>query len=862
MTSPELSVKRRLRAINILVIASALIGVMGGYEIARGAYLHKLNFLHVKYAYELNDYVASMSPAAFDRDHAIRLVGLIGDQSQGCLDAAGPPQRLAMAVIGTGRAIKLCQQDVDLATRTLDALRSARTPDALNAAMINLPAAGAQFNRNSELFEPLVDRTVQTIFWSMMAVLTLKGVIIAALVYTLSKRVRGSYEQVAAIDRQTQDLNKQLQQTVEALKVARDDLDLIFNHIPIRVWMKDAEGRLLRVNRAAAASLGGTPDQFEGRLLADFFPEKAKLMEATDRDVLASGQVLSGLIDRVERPDGSVDFHQVHKTPYSDPQTGRQVVLVAAVDITEQKRVEASLRAAQERLKFAMEGSSDGYWELDIPQDNLFCSDRFLELLNFDASLGTLSSADLREMVHPDDVQDVWARTVNHFKTRAPFAVQFRMKNRHGNYRWFRARGQAVWNDTGRAVRIAGTISDIEALVAARERAEAASRLKSEFLANMSHEIRTPMNGVLGMASALARTPLSDSQKRMVSVITESGAALLSVISDVLDFSKIEAGRMDIEHAPFDLDAVFRSVENLYTLKAHEKGLSFSAYLEPAARGEYLGDAARIRQILHNLVSNAIKFTEIGEVRVHGRRRRTPEGTAEIVFTVSDTGVGIAPDAQARLFDSFTQADASTTRKFGGTGLGLAICKKLCALMKGWIRLRSASENGSVFEFGLPLQPATQTASPDPVEVNATPKLQRALRVLIAEDNSTNQLVLRALLEPSGSDLSLVTDGLAAVEAWRAGEFDLILMDVQMPKLDGVDASRRIRDIERSEGRAPTPIIALTANAMTHQVAVYLEAGMDAHVPKPIDPIALFTAMNTLTGARPARVDDALSAAV
>jgi signal transduction histidine kinase/CheY-like chemotaxis protein len=376
--------------------------------------------------------------------------------------------------------------------------------------------------------------------------------------------------------------------------------------------------------------------------------------------------------------------------------------------------------------------------------------------------------------------------------------------------------------------------------------AEAANGAKSAFLATMSHEIRTPLNGVLGMAQAMAADHLSGLQRERLEVIRQSGEALLAILNDVLDLSKIEAGRFELEQVEFDLGDLMKGAHSAFTALANKKGLSFALTVEEPARGVYRGDPTRVRQILYNLISNALKFTEHGEVRVIAAEVGTDAGQA-LSLMVSDTGVGIAPDRVNALFEKFTQADASTTRRYGGTGLGLSICRELASLMGGEIRVESRIGDGSIFIVRLPLEKVGEALAPQFAAPPApSPQTEAALpriRVLAAEDNTVNQLVLKTLLHQIGVDPHVVDNGEQAVEAWKAAPWDVILMDMQMPVMDGLGATRAIREAEAAMGRARTPIIALTANAMSHQIELCRAAGMDGHVAKPIESARLFAAL-------------------
>jgi signal transduction histidine kinase len=373
-------------------------------------------------------------------------------------------------------------------------------------------------------------------------------------------------------------------------------------------------------------------------------------------------------------------------------------------------------------------------------------------------------------------------------------------------------------------------------LAQARDRAEAGDRAKSEFIANMSHEIRTPLNGVLGMAQVMETHELSAAQRDRLRVMRESGAALLTLLNELLDFAKIEAGRLEIEAGAFDLEPLVRQVTATFEGMAGAKGLELTAAVSAEARGAWVGDALRIRQVLSNLVSNAVKFTDRGGVTLSAT---TDE--QGLRFRVVDTGIGLTEAQIPGLFDKFIQADASTTRRYGGTGLGLSIVRALVELMGGAVSVDSRPGEGAAFTVRLPLARASEAPAAAPEPIVAAP--ERRLRVLAAEDNPTNQLVLAALLEPIAAELTLVGNGRDAVEAFAAGGFDVILMDVQMPELNGVDATRAIRVLEAQGGAARTPVIALTANVMGHQLELYRAAGMDGHIAKPVQIAELYAAL-------------------
>lgn len=381
---------------------------------------------------------------------------------------------------------------------------------------------------------------------------------------------------------------------------------------------------------------------------------------------------------------------------------------------------------------------------------------------------------------------------------------------------------------------------------AARDNAEAASRAKSDFLANMSHEIRTPLNGVLGMAQVMAGNPLADDQRERLRVIQDSGASLLAILNDILDLSKVQAGKLELEDTPFAVRDLANSVVAAFAGAAASKHVGLVVDIEPETPPGWRGDALRLRQVLSNLVGNAIKFTAEGTVRLE-----VANDGEELIFRVRDTGIGMTADQIPRLFEKFSQADSSTTRRYGGTGLGLAICQELVELMGGTIAADSELGRGSCFTIRLPLATAEVAA---PTEIAAAAPADRVeadgetLRILAAEDNPTNQVVLRSLLQPLGVELTIAVDGKEAVKAFENERYHLILMDAQMPEMNGVEATRRIRAIETRERLPRTPIVALSANVMPHQIAEYETAGMDGWIAKPIELAALYQGIEKALG--------------
>lgn len=375
-------------------------------------------------------------------------------------------------------------------------------------------------------------------------------------------------------------------------------------------------------------------------------------------------------------------------------------------------------------------------------------------------------------------------------------------------------------------------------LAQAKAQAEQASEAKTSFLAMISHEIRTPLNGVLGMAEALRDTGLNTAQTELLDVMVSSGQSLLSIINDILDLTKIEAQQMEIEAVDFDLADLLDGVFGLHRRVARDKGLDFTVSDALSDSFRIVSDPTRIRQVTSNLLSNALKFTETGGVEVKiavGALQNRGDGI-RLSISVSDTGPGIPEDKRHRLFQPFSQTDVSVTRRHGGTGLGLSIARKMCRLMDGDLIYAPGDGGGSVFTAGFLVARGKGPLREDNVRLPDAETVLRARpwRILVAEDNKTNRLVLHHFLKQYRLKITMVENGAEAVAAWRGGAADLILMDINMPVMGGLEAAAAIRDIEAREHLAHCPVIALTANAMTHQVEEYLRCGIDGHVPKPV----------------------------
>ncbi len=471
---------------------------------------------------------------------------------------------------------------------------------------------------------------------------------------------------------------------------------------------------------------------------------------------------------------------------------------------------------------------------------------------------GEIEGRSLMWLIHPEDMPGTLGSIVE-VETRLPGAPVLghvnRYRHKDGVYRTVEWRAQRFGDRIYAVARdVTERVAGEKALVEAKAAAEAANRAKSDFLANMSHEIRTPLNGVIGIVDALSRTTLSPEQAEMVGLIRDSGVTLERLVSDILDVSKIEAGQIDIETRPFDLDEAILSCLDVARARAEDRGLTFQVVRGETARGNFVGDSTRIRQVLGNLLSNAVKFTQVGGVTarigVSGRAARM----AMLTLEVEDTGVGFDADHAAKLFDRFSQADATITRRFGGTGLGLSICRSLVGMMGGEIEAESKPGVGSRFKIVLPLARAESLAAYDArggrmtPAVGTTPIRARPLRVLLAEDHPVNQRVVQLILSTQGAQVVTCDDGAQALATFETGVFDVVLMDMQMPVMDGLTATRAIRAVEAMRPDQPrTPIVMLSANAMAEHRIDARDAGADLHVAKPITAATLLAGIEAVT---------------
>jgi len=599
---------------------------------------------------------------------------------------------------------------------------------------------------------------------------------------------------------------------------------------------------IVRVNPAWATLTGWTPEETLGRPIRDFFH-----LHDTDT-ILSIGETLRAEGEarsehRLARKGGGWLWVR-SQTKMLPGVLGGEALLIVFQDFTED-RARRLERQQAERANELLRNTAGVYvWRFDARKGIYVFEQDIPTPSSPHGGVRTMTVEEMTFSTHVDDRQMVWDAFSHTLATGDHSLLTYRYFDpANQSWVWMRAAWRGVRGASAKAWDVIGISQDVTELVAARDAALGAAEAKSQFLANMSHEIRTPMNGVLGVMHLLKREKLSDDGRQLLHEALGCGAMLSELLNDIIDFSKIEAGKLELNLEPIDPAALLRSVADLLHPQAKQKGLTLDVTVDPGI-GWVGADPLRLRQALFNLLGNAVKFTLEGGVQVR-LTAAGPPGARRLRFEIQDSGVGIDQVTADGLFQRFSQADGSTTRRFGGAGLGLAITRRLAILMGGDVGFRSPPEGGSLFWLEVAAPPASETAAP--VE-DADTALLAGLRILIVEDNATNRLIAGRLLQAMGALVETADDGILGVEAVERDDqgFDLIFMDIQMPGMDGVEATRRIRDLGGEA--ASTPIVAMTANAMAHQQASYIAAGMNGAVAKPLSPVALVQAIVAVLG--------------
>ena len=599
---------------------------------------------------------------------------------------------------------------------------------------------------------------------------------------------------------------------------------------PFAAAMYDGELRHIVVSPRWPTVFGHEREAYLGQTIAAVCPQMPKRFLNAQRRALA-GEVVTRREDRFEDADGQARWVRWEVRPWRDGSGAVAGVVAYVDDVTALVTARRDANANARRLKLALRSAGAGVFEIDYDAETCWYSPEFVSVVG-----RRLSFNDVRNEwwtnLHPDDVERV--RTgVAAWDAKQPAPLEVRLLHPDGTWRWTRFYYELKREPGSRRVnRTVGMIIDIDerkrgeiALAEAERQASAATEAKSRFLANMSHEIRTPMNGVMGVMQLLRKEPMSPNALGLLEEALNCGRMLAEILDDVIDFSKIEAGRLELTPESLDPAALLDGVARLLRPQAEAKGLVLRT-IAPELQAWAVADPVRLRQCLFNLLGNAVKFTTDGFVEV--RLSQRGEGADQrLRFEIQDTGIGIPEAAQAALFERFHQADASSARRFGGSGLGLVISRRLAEMMGGSVGFISQPGAGSTFFLEI-----SAPAASAPVEEDEDVEGLSALRVLVVDDNATNRMIVARVLEASGLSVETADDGEAAVAAAIRGGFDLILMDVQMPGMDGLEATKHIRALGSPQAKAP--ILALTANVMAHQKAAYHAIGMNGVVAKPI----------------------------
>jgi PAS domain S-box-containing protein len=643
----------------------------------------------------------------------------------------------------------------------------------------------------------------------------------------------------------------------EELRNSEQSFRILYTETPAMMHSMDAEGRLTSVSNHWLEVLGYAREEVVGRRAVEFLtPESRRYAEEVALPRFFKTGATKDIPLRFVKRDGGIIDTLVSAIAVSgaEDEAGRWVAVLT--DVTEQKRAENALRESEERFR-RMLGSVTSYIYTVTVENGRAVSTYHgpgcAAVTGYTSEHYAVDPNLWYTMVHEDDRKNVLEQAKFALAGLETPPLEHRIVHKDGSVRWISNTLVTRRDEKGRVIMFDGLINDIterkrlEAdLRLAKEAAEAANQAKSEFLANMSHEIRTPMNAVLGLTRLTLKRELGAEQREFLEGVMEAGSSLMQIINDILDFSKIEAGRIDLEHEAFELRPLLDRIVKSFLPAAQKKGIALDVRAEEDAPDLLLGDQGRLRQVLVNLIGNALKFTQSGEVAVlvglepSGLR---PDGAREdqsrLLFQVSDTGIGIPPDKIGIIFGSFTQADSSTTKRFGGTGLGLAISRKLTAMMGGKIWVESALDKGSTFYFTAAFDRPRQGEAPVPQAPVQLPPPRR-LRILLAEDDRMNQIFAEAVLASAGHEVAIAHNGRQALKMLETGPFDLILMDISMPEMDGDEAARIIRGSTSGAYDPQIPIVAMTAHALKGDRERFLAAGMNAYISKPVDMDELF----------------------
>lgn len=654
--------------------------------------------------------------------------------------------------------------------------------------------------------------------------------------------------------------NESLKESQRELTAALDSFSLLYDQAPVGYVVLDSSGIIIQANMTFSDMVGVPVGSLPFRPFVDFIEQDGRhVFNSRFRSFFANPEGKS--IEAPIRGKTSPIFARLQGAQATLPLIDKNAngkpgetavgsgkpdrLLMTVSDISERKKAEELLKTSEARLNAIFESVQDAIFLKDHDHHYMQINPGMSAMLHTAPSeiLGKNDFAifpgkEAEKMHKSDDA--VYSGETSREEHTVPVA---------GEMRTFDIIKTPILNDLDEIIGLCGISRDItpqkdmeHSLSTALEDAHAASRAKSEFLANMSHELRTPLNGVLGMLQLLKDSPLTEEQNEHVDIAMDSSQSLLALLNDVLDLARIEAQRLPLEHTPFNLADVLSSISKPLAEQARKRGLEFESTLDVGTPAQVLGDVARTRQILYNLVGNAIKYTESGGVKVeiYSRPALTPSGKHQLFFHVQDTGIGIPDEKLAHIFDSFTQADGSHTRRYGGSGLGLSIVQKLVSFMGGTLTISSQVGVGTEIMVSLYVEPPSselvtcELGDEELEQTHATTGDQKVFNILLAEDEYVNQICISKMLHKYKHRVTTVKNGKQAIDALENGSFDLVLMDIQMPYLDGVEATRMVRKGHVSNCPASIPIIALTAHAMPGDRENFLASGMNGYLAKPV----------------------------
>ncbi len=635
-----------------------------------------------------------------------------------------------------------------------------------------------------------------------------------------------------------------------------ENLEKIFQVAPLGIMILDKDGVVRKVNDAAARLFSSSIERMMGKPVEEGVNCAYRSKDGTPSDICGGTcfflETLHEVITKNIEVRG-VEFKHTIKSESNSKEAGNKEIwirisavpiefedalqaVIVVEDVTATKAMARSLVENERRLRLITDNMIDAITQVDLKGQVLYTSPSIWQLLGYTPD--ELIGDNFFNFIHPEDLFIAQKRFAYRLKEWDNFTSELRLKCKDGSYIWCESSGNVVVDDNG-ARSIVYVSRDVtskrrtqEEILRSKDVAESANQAKSEFLANMSHEIRTPMNGIIGMTNLTLMSRLDQEQRENLIMVKNSGESLLRIINSILDFSKIEAGKITVEKNKFDIRMLFERICSPFDVQAFNKGIDFIYFVDDRVPEFIIGDPNKLGQILNNLIGNAMKFTTKGKVQVVADMDGFGEGMLDIRFTVADTGIGIAQKDRDKIFQSFSQVDGSITRRYGGTGLGLAICRQLVEMMGGEINFTSKLSLGSKFFFTLPFEEAVSKPAFSMDEQFAKiPEATRKLKVLLVEDDRINQAFASNMLRKQGHEVILAENGIEAVNHLILGEFDIVFMDIQMPEVDGVQATKIIRHKLKI---VDMPIIALTAHALRGDKERFMKAGMNGYISKPI----------------------------